>query len=108
MKQYFFTMIMMFAFCLTVLSAQADNSTDKKLKAYPNPIDRGALLTIEIPDNSGEVTVSLYNTVGKVIQTFKTFSKRVEINVPDVSGIYLLRYVDQQKVVAVEKIVVKD
>jgi len=108
MKQYLLTLTMMCAFCLTVLSAQADNPIEKKLKAYPNPIDRGALLTVEMPDNHGEVTVFLYNTVGKVIHTFKTHNKKVEFNAPDVSGIYLLRFVDQQKVVAVEKIVVKD
>ena len=108
MKQFFLTMIVMCAFSLTVLSAQADNAPEKKLKAYPNPIDRGALLTLEMPDTRGEVTVFLYNTVGKVIYRFTTSNKKVEFNVPDVSGIYLLRYVDQQKVVAVEKIVVKD
>ena len=107
-KQYFLTMIVMCVLCLTVLPAQADNSTGKKMKAYPNPIDRGAILTVEMPDNRGEMTVFLYNTVGKVIQTFKTSNKKVEINAPDVSGIYLLRFVEQQKVIAVEKIVVKD
>ncbi|MDR1171608.1 MAG: T9SS type A sorting domain-containing protein [Bacteroidales bacterium] len=84
------------------------NSTEKKLKAYPNPISRGALLTIEIPDYRSEMTVFLYNTVGKVIQTFKTSDKKVEFNAPDISGIYLLRFVEKQKVVAVEKIVVKE
>ena len=98
----------MCVFSLTVLPAQADNSPERKLKAYPNPIDRGALLTVELPDSHGEMTVFLYNTVGKVIQTLKTSNKKVEFNVPDVSGIYLLRFVEQQKVVAVEKIVVKE
>ncbi len=84
------------------------NSTEKKLKAYPNPINRGALLTIEMPGDRGEMTVFLYNTVGKVIQTFKTSDKKVEFNAPDVSGIYLLRFVEKQKVIAVEKIVVKE
>ena len=106
MKQYFLTL--MCAFCLSVLPALADNSTGKKIKAYPNPVDRGALLTVDMPDNRGEMTVFLYNTVGKMIQTFKTSNKKVEIIVPDVSGIYLLRFVEQQKVIAVEKIVVKD
>ena len=107
-KQYFLTIIVMCAFCLTVLPAQADNSPERKLKAYPNPIDRGALLTVEMPDYQGEMTVFLYNTIGKVIQTFKTSNKIVEFNVPDVSGIYLLRFVEQKKVIAVEKIVVKE
>jgi hypothetical protein len=84
------------------------NSIEKKLKTYPNPINRGALLTIEMPGDRDEMTVFLYNTVGKVIQTFKTSDKKVEFNAPDISGIYLLRFVEKQKVVAVEKIVVKE
>ena len=86
----------------------AQDFTEKKLKAYPNPIDRGALLTIEMPGDRGELTVFLYNTVGKVVQTLKTSNQTVQFNAPDVSGIYLLRFVEKQKVIAVEKIVVKE
>jgi hypothetical protein len=139
-KQYFLSISVICAFCLTFLPLQAaiihdfsiqkdstgqshrlaadatqankpfvvQNSTEKKLRAYPNPINRGALLTIEMPGVRGEMTVFLYNTVGKVIQTFKTSDKKVEFNAPDISGIYLLRFVEKQKVVAVEKIVVKE
>ena len=108
MKQFFQTIIAVCVLCLTVLPVHADDSTEKKFKAYPNPISRGALLTVDLPDKHGETTVVLYNTVGKVIQTFKTFNKTVEFHAPDVSGIYLLRVVENQKVVAVEKIVVKE
>ena len=86
----------------------AQDLTEKKLKAYPNPIDRGALLTIEMPGDRGELTVFLYNTVGKVVQTLKTSNQTVQFNAPDISGIYLLRFVEKQKVIAVEKIVVKE
>ncbi len=76
-------------------------------KIYPNPVYKGGLLTIEMPVNRGELTIFLYNTVGKVIQTFKTTDQKIEFNAPDVCGIYLLRFVEKQKVIAVEKIVVK-
>lgn len=108
MKHYFLSIIVMCALCLNVLPVQADNPAEKVLKAYPNPIERGGLITVDTPGDRGEATVFLYNTVGKVIQTFKTSNKKVEFNVPDVSGIYLLRVVYQKKVVAVEKIVVKE
>jgi hypothetical protein len=111
MKQRFLIMIAMCMFCLTVVPVHADdqpNSAEKKLKVYPNPVEKGAPLIIEVPDIYGEMTISLYNTVGKVIQTVKTHNKKVEFNAPDISGIYLLRYVERQKVVAVEKIVVKE
>ena len=107
-KQKFLSLIAICAFCLAVLPAQADDSDEKKFKVYPNPVNKGAVLTYEIPAQYGEMTVFLYNTVGKVIQTFKTPNKKVEFHVPDVSGIYFLRFVEQQKVVAVEKIIVKE
>ena len=108
-RQRLLTVILMCMFCLFVSPVQAaDNPIEKKFKAYPNPVDRGALMTIELPDDCDEITVLLVNIVGKVVQTYKTTNKTIEINVPDLSGIYLLRFVDTQKVIAVEKIVVKE
>jgi len=95
-------------FCLFVLPVHADNPIDKKIKVYPSPIDRGAILTIELPGDYDEITVYLINIVGKEVQKHKTTNKTIEISVPDVSGIYLLRFVEKQKVIAVEKIVVKE
>jgi len=108
MKQKFLSLIAICVFCLMALPVQADDPIEKKFKAYPNPVYKGALLTIEMPVDCGEVTVYLYNTVGKVVQTFKTSNKKVEFIAPDISGIYLLRLVEQQKVIIVERIVVKE
>ena len=93
---------------LTETQSTSLNTTEKKIKVYPNPVERGALLTIEMPGERGEMTVFLYNTVGKVIHTFKTSNQKVQFNAPDISGIYLLRFVEKQKVIAVEKIVIKE
>jgi len=102
MKQLFLSLIMICAFCLT---AQAE----RRLKAYPNPVERNALLTVELPvGEHSEITVFLFNTVGRLINTIKTTNRTVEFNAPDISGIYLLRIVEQQKVVAVEKIIVRE
>jgi len=109
MKQRFLSIILMFAFCLTIIPVLADDVTpEKKMKAYPNPVERGALLTVETPYDRGEITLFLYNTVGKEIQKVIVSGKKVEFHAPDVGGIYLLRFVEKQKVIAVEKIVVKE
>ncbi|MDR1673646.1 MAG: T9SS type A sorting domain-containing protein [Bacteroidales bacterium] len=79
-----------------------------KITVYPNPVARGNTLTIDIADNVGEITISLYNTVGKVIRTLKTSDKKIEIEAPDACGIYLIRCINKQKVIAIEKIVVKE
>ena len=108
MKKFFQTMIAMCMFCLTIMSLHANDVTEKNFTVYPNPVDRGALLTIEIPEDRDEMTVLLYNTVGKVIHTYKTTNKKIEFNAPEISGIYLLRFVEKQKVINVEKIIVKE
>ena len=105
-KQFFLTIIAICAFCWT---ANAGEPNERNFKVYPNPVERGALLTIESPSGEyGEITVILYNTVGKEIYRLKNTEKTVEFNAPDVNGIYLLRIVEKQKVIAVEKIVVKE
>ena len=111
MKQYIsIMMMMMLALCMTLMTAHAASDTDQnRLKVYPNPVSRGAVFTVDMPaTEQSEVSVILYNTVGKVIQTLKTTDAKVELNAPEISGIYLLRIVEKQKVIAVEKIIVRE
>ena len=108
-KHRFLSIILMFVLCLIFIPVHAEDVTpEKKLKAYPNPVERGTFLSVEIPDDCGEMTLFLYNTVGKVIKTVTTSDKKVEFHAPDICGIYLLRFVEKQKIIAVEKIVVKE
>ena len=108
MKYIFSTIIVVCMCCLTATPVHADDSTEKKIKVYPNPVDRNALVSIDIPEDHSEMTVVLYNTVGKVIQMFKSPNNKITFNAPDISGIYMLRFMDNQKVIGVEKIVVKE
>ena len=105
MKQYISILLM----CMFFITASHASSDDRKVTASPNPVDRGAVLTVELPteEEYGEITVILYNTVGRPIHTQKTLNKTVEFNVPNISGIYLLRIFKNQNVIAVEKIIVK-
>ena len=107
MKHFFLNIILI---CTMVLHVSAKDSNERKLKIYPNPIARNAVLTIELPtsDSGSDVTLILYNTVGKIIHTLKTTSKTVVFNAPEIGGIYLLRIVENQKVIAVEKVIVKE
>ena len=109
MKQFFRHIIVMCVLFLKIFPVNANDPDEKKINVYPNPIESSATLTIEMPaDDYSEVTLFFYNTVGKIIHTIKTTNKKVEFNVPDISGIYLLRIVEKQKVIAVEKIIVKE
>jgi len=105
MKQLFFSLMMICAFSLAAFAGSTD---EKKFSVHPNPVERNAILTIETPlGEHSEITVFLFNAVGKVISEIKTSNRTVELNAPDVSGAYFLRIVEKQKVIAVEKIIVK-
>jgi hypothetical protein len=126
--KYFYTLVITVSLLCTLTPAeayQADSSErgrvaavakttflafapDKRIKVYPNPVKTGDVFTIDVPEDLDEVTIFLYNTVGKVIHTEKTRNKKIEIDVPRPGGVYLLRLIAKQKVIAVEKLVVKE
>jgi len=110
LKLLFFSLIMICVLCLTAnASVTGEKNGEKIYKIFPNPIERNALVTIEmLKYEHDEMTVFLYNTVGKIIHTTKTVNGKVEFVAPNVGGIYLIRILEKQKVVAVEKMVVKE
>ena len=95
---------------IVVLSTLQITAAEKKLTAYPNPVDKGAALTVYMPEGeNGEMTITLYNAVGRAIHTTTTRNKEVEFNAPETSGIYILRIANNRKrVVAVERIIVRE
>jgi hypothetical protein len=97
--------MLMFFFAITV---SADNIDRREFRVYPNPVERSASLTVEVPISEGEFSVFLFNTVGKLIYSTKTVNRKVEFKAPEIGGIYLLRIANTQRVVAVEKIIVKE
>lgn len=113
--KHFYTIVIVFclipaySFSIEAQDASNQSAAFEKVKAYPNPINKGGTFTVEIPENiKGELTISLYNTVGKIIYTTKTGEKKVEMTAPLTTGIYLIRFVERQKVITVEKIVVTE
>jgi len=108
MKQYF-SILIAFAFCLSISAKAGDPTEENKLKVYPNPVERGTVVTIELPAGEyGEVTLALYNTVGRKVYSNKTTSKIIEFKTPSISGIYFLRVFENQKVIAIERIIVRE
>ena len=109
MKQLILTLLVVCTFCFTLLPAIASDQEEKKINVYPNPVVRGTPMTIEmLMVDHGEKTVIIYNTVGKEIHKLKTTDKKIELNAPDVSGIYVLRIIEKNKVVAAQKIIVME
>jgi hypothetical protein len=66
------------------------------MKVYPNPINRGKLLTVELNQPASNVVLQLYNLQGQLVHTqavpATTHQKHVALNTNGMaSGVYLLR-----------------
>jgi len=66
------------------------------MKVYPNPINRGKVLTVELNQPTSNAVVQLYNIQGQLVQTHNvpatTNQKHVTLSTNGMaSGIYLLR-----------------
>lgn len=76
--------------------AMATVPATSAMKVYPNPINRGKLLTVELNRPASNVVVQLYNIQGQLVQTQTvqgtTNQKHIKLKTNGMaSGIYLLR-----------------
>ena len=75
------------------------------LLAYPNPINSGDVLHLELPDAWGELKIS--NMMGKLNHTFQVTDSKVEIPTADLdNGMYLVQYRSRNGLKAI-KIIIK-
>ncbi|MFH1297869.1 MAG: T9SS type A sorting domain-containing protein [Bacteroidota bacterium] len=82
--------------------------TQERFRIYPNPVtDKFA---IELPLNHASVEIKLYDLTGRLQSTIfiATARKKAEIDVSRIKpGIYVLKVLEGEKVVGVEKVVVQ-
>lgn len=83
-----------------------ENSFEEKIKVYPNPTEGN--LVIEFNREHDGLNLVLRNALGQVVNTkFGNTEKRIEIQINEESGIYLLEVSDQNNYRAVLKIIKK-
>ena len=84
-----------------------ENSIDAKIKIYPNPVKRGKIIHIKGTDNT-IYNYQIFNLLGQLIDTGQVNSTKTLNTQNLISGLYLLRLLDQQKnKIWVEKIIVE-
>ena len=77
------------------------------IKAYPNPVNRGEELRIDMPGYDKQVSVEVVNTLGTVVMSSRMSGSQHTIIVPETPGVYTLRIVASDNVVVCRKLIVK-
>jgi hypothetical protein len=86
----------------------SNENSDKNISVFPNPLISST--TIKTIDNLKNATLTIYNSFGKALKQIKNISgKTVTLyreNLP--SGMYLIRLSEENKTIAVEKLIIAD
>ena len=86
------------------------NEFGKAVQIYPNPVERGQILTFGLSETEiGEVQVAIINAIGVTIETqcFASPKTSITIKAPDATGLYMLRVTSASGETYYGKLVVK-
>jgi len=85
-----------------------DNLTKNNFSVFPNPFI--STTTIQTVDNLKNATLTLYNSHGQTVKQVKNISgQTVSLSRDNLSsGLYFIRLEDENKIIAVEKILITD
>ena len=86
----------------------SNESSDKQITVFPNPFISST--TIKTIDNLKNATLTIYNSYGKALKQIKNISGHtVSLNRENLtSGIYFIRITEENKMIAVDKLIIKD
>ena len=76
------------------------------LHVFPNPVERGSMITIGTVEESDEVRVEIMNTVGAVLFTETSTKLPANIKAPEVPGVYMLRITSKGRGIRYVKLIV--
>ena len=85
-----------------------NENSDKQIAVFPNPFISST--TIKTINNLKNATLTIYNSYGKALKQMKNISGKtislLRYNLP--GGIYFIRITEDNKMIAVEKLIVRD
>jgi uncharacterized protein YjiK len=76
------------------------------LHVFPNPVERGSMITIGTVEESDEVRVEIMNAVGAVLSTETSTKLPANIKAPEVPGVYMLRITSKGRGIRYVKLIV--
>jgi hypothetical protein len=89
-------------------NVSSNENSDKQMTIYPNPFISST--KIQTMSNLKNATLTIYNSYGKALKQMKNISGQnislTRENLP--SGIYFIRLTDENKIIAVDKLIISD
>jgi len=86
----------------------SNENSDKNISVFPNPFISST--TIKTISNLKNATLTIYNSFGKALKQIKNISGKtislLRYNLP--SGLYFIRLTEENKMIAVEKLIIID
>ena len=76
------------------------------LQVFPNPVERGSMITIGKVEESDEVRVEIMNALGAVLSTETSTRLPANIKAPEVPGVYMLRISSKGRGIRYVKLIV--
>jgi len=82
-----------------VTSAKPPVLNSPQIQVFPNPVKAGGKLTVQDPETSQSLEISMYDLTGKLMMLKPNSDSFNEITVPEKPGIYIIvaKYQDEVK-----------
>lgn len=97
--------IFCFATCNSCNPLAINRNSKSKINMYPNPMHN--MLNIQLPDDNKTYTIMITDIAGREIQSYTSTRKLMIQNMSIVSGIYLVKILDDKTVYSTEKLLVE-
>jgi len=78
----------------TVVGIEDEEAGKSGINIYPNPVERGKSLTVDISNSNGGI-IYLYTVTGVCTGITKVQNNRTSLSIPDIAGVYTLYYVNK-------------
>lgn len=97
--------IFCFATCNTCNPLAINTNSKSKINMYPNPMHN--MLNIQLPDDNKTYAIMITDIAGREIQSYTATRKLMIQNMSIVSGMYLVKILDDKTVYSTEKLLVE-
>lgn len=92
---------------LKAVSAGIDNITAAGMRVYPNPVNAGEPMTIDLGEGNTKATIYVYNVTGSLLMNANLTAQKSTIPTTLKSGIYMMKIVTPNGKTAHHKFIVK-
>jgi len=95
--------------CQTTSNQDLQNENDRlELHLYPNPSSKEIILELNMLGDHNQLNAEIYNNAGIKLKSFPISSERSTIDISEFSdGIYILKIIDQEKLLLTEKFIIQ-